>query len=397
MKNNKSKINHISETDYNYHVTSTNIEGYGKPYASDNRYRMRGGRDTGHFGSGTYFSSYNTHSDSRSYEREYGASYKNKNPEFIKIKDGLYRVDMDFYKNLYKVESEKEGDILFYTLRTLNAMFNRLEYNVTSNAVYYQKIKHNCNALGLECPDYRKLTEIMLEYSKSDKIQSFSTYFMEMNGYNGVNVSGISKYDNTLYGSVIYDLSKTEGIRKVKPETGYSMKSWDYASERSSDAIAKTDYEDVSPDFLNGKPSYRVLRKFPEMDKASRMRYIKNIVLNGNMFDDTDLIQLDNESIKFYLKYLLVNIDKYDIDSVFLGFGRRYLDAILDNGIYQYANLYTNSRSMFITLLHRADSRLIYADNEEEKRKEILQSLFSAMKRPLNDEEKKYAEKFLEF
>ena len=29
-------------------------------------------------------------------------------PNFIKIKDGIYRVDMDFYKKLYRVNNKEE-------------------------------------------------------------------------------------------------------------------------------------------------------------------------------------------------------------------------------------------------------------------------------------------------
>ena len=42
--------------DFNYHF-SHGQEHNGKPYGSENKFQMVG-RDTGHFGSGTYFSTY---------------------------------------------------------------------------------------------------------------------------------------------------------------------------------------------------------------------------------------------------------------------------------------------------------------------------------------------------
>ena len=76
--------------------------GYGhgghnmKPHMSDNKYVMVG-RDTGHFGSGTYFSTY-SFSDTQS--QPLRDSMNNPDPNFIQIGDNVYRVDLDLYKNL---------------------------------------------------------------------------------------------------------------------------------------------------------------------------------------------------------------------------------------------------------------------------------------------------------
>ena len=59
-----------------------------------------------------------------------------------------------------------------------------------NNAINYQIISRNAEALNLKCPSYYKLTRMAQEHGKDkDAIQSFSTLFMELNGYNGVNVS----------------------------------------------------------------------------------------------------------------------------------------------------------------------------------------------------------------
>ena len=90
-----------------------------------------------------------------------------------------------------------------------------------NNAINYQIISRNAEALNLKCPSYYKLTRMAQEHGKDkDAIQSFSTLFMELNGYNGVNVSGVEYYDNTLHGSVIYDLSKVNtDMEEVSPKS----------------------------------------------------------------------------------------------------------------------------------------------------------------------------------
>ena len=44
----------IKESEWNFHFGSNHDM---RPHVSDNKYQM-GGRETGHFGSGTYFSTY---------------------------------------------------------------------------------------------------------------------------------------------------------------------------------------------------------------------------------------------------------------------------------------------------------------------------------------------------
>ena len=58
------------------------------------------GRGTGHFGSGMYFSTYRE--EGKEYDQKYRYSYKS-SPELIQVDDSVYRVDLDIYKNLFKV------------------------------------------------------------------------------------------------------------------------------------------------------------------------------------------------------------------------------------------------------------------------------------------------------
>jgi hypothetical protein len=112
---NTNTIHRLSEANWNYHIGK---EHDGKtPYLSDPKSVM-GSRDTGHFGSGTYFASYHDMG-------EYGDSLRSSEPNFIQIGGRLYRVDLDFYKNLYRVHSEKHGNILYSFLYHLNKMYSK--------------------------------------------------------------------------------------------------------------------------------------------------------------------------------------------------------------------------------------------------------------------------------
>ena len=109
--------NILSESEwYDHFGKDHNME----PYYSDNKYNMAG-RDTGHFGSGTYFSTYNC----PNFEKNVNDTTDKSNPKFIKIRDGLYRVDFDLYKNLYRVTSKYHGDLLFSMLQCLNYMYKQ--------------------------------------------------------------------------------------------------------------------------------------------------------------------------------------------------------------------------------------------------------------------------------
>ena len=144
---------------------------------------MDGGRDTGHFGSGTYFSTYSDKNLSSSYGSNVG-----KDNRYIKVGDNLYRVDFDLYKNLFRVHSKKEGDVLFTMMKNLNRMYAKISRDfgkfdekdaIYNNSIEYQIILKNSKALGLKCPSYMQLTRMAQELGKNDnRIESFSTAFM---------------------------------------------------------------------------------------------------------------------------------------------------------------------------------------------------------------------------
>tara|TARA_R110000868_G_scaffold203969_4_gene451937 strand:- start:12845 stop:13930 length:1086 start_codon:yes stop_codon:yes gene_type:complete len=193
---------------------------------TDSLFRMSG-RGTGHFGSGTYFS-----------------TYRQENPEVAKylddvrtdtpitqLKSGVYVADLERF-GLYRVKSTEQADLLFNTLRKINDFFygyantGKLDAGLKS---YLLDIKKMVNRLGLTVPDKfirlaNKYVQFYKEpYNKPKEAQAnptLATLFMEMNGFNGVNVNGIARYDNTMHGSVIYNLDKVTSTPKDAPNIG---------------------------------------------------------------------------------------------------------------------------------------------------------------------------------
>mgnify|MGYP003480009980 FL=1 len=314
---NESSINKlISEDNFNFHYSSGGGED-SKPHYSENKFQINGGRGTGHFGSGTYFSTY-SYND---YPSKYGNQVSN-DKRYIKIDDNLYRVDFDLYKNLFRVHSKTEGDVLFTLMKNLNFMYSKINSNfgkfdknsaTYDNSIQYQIIKKNSKALGLKCPSYMELTRMAQELGKDDdRIESFSTYFMEWNGYNGVNVSGIPFYDNTTHGSVIYDLSKVSGdIEKVDDgEKFISARGNSFAN-----TIVRDGWEDSDAESLNGDtPQYGsyLSDKLNEMDNKHAIRILKNYTLRGIVPPMSCLSNLRDSIAKRYLEYLFVKNPTYD-------------------------------------------------------------------------------------
>ena len=306
----------ISEDNFNFHHSSGGGED-SKPHYSENKFQINGGRGTGHFGSGTYFSTY--------YYNDYPSKYGNqvsKDKRYIKIDDNLYRVDFDLYRNLFRVHSKTEGDVLFTLMKNLNFMYSKINSNfgkfdknsaTYDNSIQYQIIKKNSKALGLKCPSYMELTRMAQELGKDDdRIESFSTYFMEWNGYNGVNVSGIPFYDNTTHGSVIYDLSKVSGdIEKVDDGGRFISAS----GNSFANTVVRNGLEDSEADSLNGDtPQYGsyLSDKLNDMDDKHAIRILKNYTQRGIIPPISCLSNLRDSIVKRYLEYLFVKNPTYD-------------------------------------------------------------------------------------
>ena len=306
----------ISEDNFNFHHSSGGGED-SKPHYSENKFQINGGRGTGHFGSGTYFSTY-SYND---YPSKYG-NQVNRDKRYIKIDNNLYRVDFDLYRNLFRVHSKTEGDVLFTLMKNLNFMYSKINSNfgkfdknsaTYDNSIQYQIIKKNSKALGLKCPSYMELTRMAQELGKDDdRIESFSTYFMEWNGYNGVNVSGIPFYDNTTHGSVIYDLSKVSGdIEKVDDGGRFISAS----GNSFANTVVRNGLEDSEADSLNGDtPQYGsyLSDKLNDMDDKHAIRILKNYTQRGIIPPISCLSNLRDSIVKRYLEYLFVKNPTYD-------------------------------------------------------------------------------------
>ena len=390
---NSKQYGMLKESEWNFHFGK---EHNGKPYYSDSKYQMVG-RETGHFGSGTYFSTYRDIKDIDNY----GDFSMNQNPNFIEIKDHLYRVDFDLYKNLYRVRSKKQGDVLYTMMADLNHMYYKITDMGTfnpktasyDNSILYQRIKSNADGLGLRCPSYYELTRMAQRHEGS---QSFSTVFMEWNGYNGVNVSGIDGYDNTKHGSVIYDLSKVNtDMEEVSPKnlfTGFDYSSYD-------NTIVQGFSDDPRIESLKGK-YINWYDKLNEMPLNDALRVLKNYTNSGNLLGYFNVKNLKPELIKRYLRFIFVKNprtswgDSLVDEEIVSGKHSNYFAELIDEyEAYYWVNYESKKGSVLVNLLNNFSRNLDWnLSNEEEnaKKEEYLNKLMSYMQRDLTSWEKEF-------
>ena len=391
----------LGESEWGFHFGKGHN---GKPYVSDNKFQMLG-RETGHFGSGTYFSTYRGVKDIDNY----GDLSRNFNPNFIEIRDNVYRVDFDLYKNLYRVRSKKQGDVLYTMMKNLNGMYNRIASDFGKvgshskdsnydNARYYQIIRHNAEALGLRCPSYYELTRMAQRHGSDDGgVQSFSTLFMEWNGYNGVNVSGVDYYDNTKHGSVIYDLSKVDTeMEEVSPRSLYSG----YKDSPYDDTIVQGYGDNPKIEALKGE-YIGWYDRLNEMSLNDALRVLKNYTDSGNVLNYYNLKQLKPELIKRYLRLIYVkNPNGYWDDPIYNeiinGRGSKYYAELIDEyGAYYWVNYVSREGhgSILVNLLSNFAWNIPWSASEKEEMKlkeDYYNKLMSFMKRDLTSYEKSY-------
>lgn len=351
--------NFINEMEYNYHVGNIKDINDIKPYYSDNKNIMRG-RDTGHFGSGMYFSTYDGKYDNA----------KNDGSNLIQIDDNVYRVDFDIYRNLYRVDNERHGDMLYNTLSNLNHLYYKVcdsDYSCRKN---YLIINRNCKALGLKCPSYRDLIKMALTLCKdNDDKRSFSTLFMEYNGYNGVNVSGIRKYDNTLHGSVIYDLSKIDKNSIKKVNADYSKIPYLDSSVATSNEL-----DDVEYDVLRNKGDIR-------LSQLKDLPYNKALsILKSSSYIVSDLkyikYNFDDSFIKRYLHLIYNKCKRNEIKNESILYNNDIIELIYNYKAYYFVNLlpmYQNNihYDMLLCIVNQA----LWEESQENTLKEIIGTL----------------------
>lgn len=377
----------LAEQEYNYHFDTHGKKHDGTPYGSDSKYSMDG-RGTGHFGSGTYFSTYKEESPST--DAKYGELHPNKDGHFIQLDDKVYRVDLSLYHNLYRVHSERQADVLYSLLRYVNQMFTRITSfgkldNKSANydnADLYQKIERNADALNLKCPSYMELTRMAQELGKNDSRKSFSTMFMEYNGYNGVNVTGIPKYDNTMHGSVIYDLSKVEGDMAEQSNT---KPLWRVNGLYQNTTVPNPKNGDLFDDELDALYGEYVVDadKLNKMPLPRAMRILKNLIKgNGRILDQYSIMGLDETLQKRYLNLLYkANKDNVDVYSI--------IKPILKNKAYYWVNYLDEpyKKSGLIAFLRKFEFDLDWDASDEEndkKRRAYFHNLMLYMHRELS-------------
>jgi hypothetical protein len=203
----EGQYHRLFEGHYNYHdshgLDIKDVLPYG---GQETRQLMTPGRDTGHFGTGTYFSTYGKNSvENRGYSEKYGDNIS-KETGFIKVAPGLYRISFNDYPNLYKCSTEMDAQFLFDMLHNVNNFYHELKNKDNNVQEIYDKIINLAAKTKLDIPSVKQLIEMAENLDKTNDRRTLSTVVMQYNGYNGVDVSDIPKFDNTLHGSVIYDL-----------------------------------------------------------------------------------------------------------------------------------------------------------------------------------------------
>lgn len=370
---NKKNKNVMTESQYNYHIGDIEDTNNVKPYMSDNKYRMTG-RDTGHFGSGLYFSTYKCYDN-----KEFDDKNIN-NQELIKIKDKVYRTDFDIYKNLYKVTSKKHGDILFQSLKQINQLYQQIldyfNHNIKLSHNFseiYVITKNNFKYLNLNMPKYADFIKMCINQTKNQDLRSMSTVIMEYNNYNGVNVSGIYFYDNTLHGSVIYDMSKVSD--NIKPVDTNILNICDIDKSNTNNYVAGT-ITDFTKKLLMDKNSIEIYT-----DEFNQMPYNEQLyAINKYKFPLTvyTLNQLNQNIINAYFKSLPKKINN---KLLLQKLSQKHIEAILffnkENIIYN-PNIFVDDN---VTFLEYALDKLEYSD--------YIDKLIDNINRPLTNNEQK--------
>lgn len=393
----------LNESEWNFHHGNNHDM---TPYGSENKYICY--HETGQFGSGTYFSTFNTKYEKNNDMEKYVDNSSNNNPNFIKVGDGVYRVDFDLYKNLYRVYSEKQGDILHTMCSYLNAFYHAVSgwglghYHPKqadfNNSRFYQIIRYNSDSLGLKCPSYLQLTRMAQKHAQSEEKQSFSTVFMEWNGFNGVNVSGVGKFDTTRHGSVIYDLSKTSLEPVEIGKTGWFHNVGGYHT--NTIATKSWDWKDNTMiDSLRGR--FNSLG-WDEMDDKSKLRVLKNIFSDGNVnLSSEDVSRLlyrlrNNQQLQNYVYKQLFDPQKVDSD---ITLDSDVKDEIVKAKQYYFVNYTTpenyrgwRSNDFFEEFL--SNHKWSNWDATNEDLQSFLTMLMGYLKRPLTQEEEKYIKEY---
>ena len=162
-------------------------ETNGRFYGSD--------RGTGYFGTGHYFVDSNT-----KHELDNDSSYSSL---------PYTSIDISKYDNLFKATSDEVADALHTFLKNLTKFTQGSDsFEVSELFSQFQKVFGE-TTMDMQEFDAKlsQLKAYMQSSNMSDRGDSVSTQFMKSLGYGGVDTRG-TKYADTRYGTVIYDLKE---------------------------------------------------------------------------------------------------------------------------------------------------------------------------------------------
>lgn len=162
-------------------------ETNGRFYGSD--------RGTGYFGTGHYFVDSNT-----KHELDNNSSYSSL---------PYTSIDISKYDNLFKATSDEVADALHTFLKNLTKFTQGSDsFDVSELFSQFQKVFGE-TTMDMQEFDAKlsQLKAYMQSSDMSDRGDSVSTQFMKSLGYGGVDTRG-TKYADTRYGTVIYDLKE---------------------------------------------------------------------------------------------------------------------------------------------------------------------------------------------
>ena len=166
-------------------------------------------RSTGHYGTGTYFLS------------EQESQRMQDSPFFSRRDRAKNEVDFNDY-NLYKPLIEREARTLHDGLKAINYNnYDDFDYKIMvddlkRHGITQEQIDNARNAVE-ETRERYKNEGYNDKYDA--KMDSLSTVFMKALGYDGIDVRGLEGYDNTSYGSVIYDLKNKQNQNNAENNT----------------------------------------------------------------------------------------------------------------------------------------------------------------------------------
>ncbi len=356
----------LKEVDYSLHVNRHNefdVDKLRKYGGGTDALVMMKGRGTGHFGSGTYLSTYKQISDFNVDSSEVkDILTKNYGKPLIKVDGGTYAIDLDRY-NLYKPKNEKHAEILFELLKNINDLFFSVEADTNSvlKKGYLTDILDSCKKLNLKfTKEFVKKVkyEVLPNYSKNrgggedlKYIASISTMFMEDNGWNGVNVNNILMFDNTRHGSVIYDMKSVVDV--PKQTSPYYADIFSNNTETLKDIIKTINkYSFSIPNFtqLSNSEINRLL-KLIQYDKLSFYDYVSDFEYQRENYkiDSSQIEHIKNIYPKIiYNKIKDLDFKNEEISDKIYGFIIMYLDKNPNDYDKKYLNYlyknYNNSR-----------------------------------------------------